>query len=110
MKLREWLIGQYGVNLDTSGDMSGVDIVDTLCKCLCDAGFSFNDQISVLLQAPDYYCNDDFLGACVDRVKLIRHRLDELEMLASTIWLSVLAVSQKDRFVRLPPRWLDCVL
>ena len=33
-----------------------------------------------------------------------------LEMLASTIWLSVLAVSQKDRFVRLPPRWLDCVL
>lgn len=75
--LGKWLLQQHGITLDTAVGMSGDEIVDSLCHALAAAGFNFDDQKSVLLEAPDVYCDADFLRACVERVKLIERLQDE---------------------------------
>lgn len=71
MSLSEWLIQRHGLAFEATDTQTGEELVGALCRALAAAGFDFDAQKSVLLEAPDVYCDTAFLEACIDRVKLI---------------------------------------
>lgn len=77
MSLTEWLIHRHGVAFDATDNLTGEELVGTLCRALAAAGFDFDAQKSILLEAPDIYSDTAFLEACVERVKLIERLQDE---------------------------------
>lgn len=77
MTLRDWLIQRYNLTLDTTGDISGEALVTALCRMLAAAGFDFDSQKSVLLEAPSIYCDTDFLEACINQVNRIERLQSE---------------------------------
>ena len=73
MLLRNWLIRDYELTLDTTAEMSGEELVNALCSRMTAAGFDFDKQKSILLDAPDNYCDTDFFEACINRVNKIEN-------------------------------------
>ena len=77
MTLRDWLIQRCNLTLDTAVGLSGEALVDALCSLLAAAGFNYDSQKGILLEATDIYCDTAFFEACINRVKLIEHLQDE---------------------------------
>ena len=71
MSLEKWLIERYDLHLEAPQGASGVPLADALCSALAAAGFDFDSQAALLLEASERHADIAFAEACLDRVERI---------------------------------------
>lgn len=81
--LIQWFIREYKVELPLAAGLRGAELAEAFADALGAAGFSFDEQQAILLEAPQHCIDLAFAEACTARVERIealqRRRAEALQ-------------------------------